>query len=402
MDLNSFLELGGIISEINEDTFFYELFLNDNNMTVVKVFFDNNYIEQLKDEDNKIISIENLNNHLNKKIKIEFLNSEFKKIGYYHNFKDFINNNRYNIPQEYYISELETSSFVDSKNIQLEKYKAITLLISKLVEKAKFISDIHIKTICLVQEKSFIEIEIDNIIYEDYLESEDILSLNNYILDIESYKEKQTIFIKELIDFLSNKKQEDRFGELILHFKEFYKKCNTSFDYYLSNFSYNKIKLEIDNSVLEYSKNIRTIINDSQSKLVVIPAAFILGASQLDYTEPLIIKNIVIIISSFLFSYIISIFIQNQKNAIEIISDNLQNYKSNYKRSKSSQIDEEMELKSLSELINNSYSKIEKEIKKQNCRLTAFQFCNWGVSILLLVSIIYIVMLSIEWNCGSS
>ncbi|PSD44222.1 hypothetical protein C7E23_03090 [Elizabethkingia anophelis] len=106
------------------------------------------------------------------------------------------------------------------------------------------------------------------------------------------------------------------------------KKCNTSFEYYLANFSFNKIKLELDNSVLEYSKSIRSIINDSQTKLVAIPAAFVLGVSQIDFANPFLLKNFLIVASSFfIFLHTLHFHKKIKKNAIEIISDNLSNYK---------------------------------------------------------------------------
>ncbi len=253
---------------------------------------------------------------------------------------------------------------------------------------SKFRIDEYIKTICLIQDNSFLELEIDNIVYEELLEAKNIDFINQYISDITSYKEKKSIFIKELINFLSNKNKRERFNELILYFEEFYEKCNTSFEYYLSNFSFNKIKLELDNAVLDYSKNIRSIINDSQSKLIAIPAAFILGASQMDYTNPFTLKNIIIVISAFLFSYIIFVFIKNQKNAIEIIKDNLTNYKSIYERSKANQLEDEVELQNLKKLIINSFEKTEKELSNQQSRLVILQYCNWGISITLLMSII--------------
>ncbi len=400
-NLTKFLLLKGSISEINPDSFICVLVLTDNSITIIKEFFDNNFIEQIKDGQDKILVIDNLSNLKTQSISVEFITSELKKNGFFLTINDFILVNRFEIPTVFYINEISYSSSSYSDNEYLEKYKAISTLIVRLIAKAKFISEEHIKTICLVQDNSFIEIPIETIIYEDYLEHKNIELINQYIEDIDAYKEKRTIFLKELIDFLSTKNKKERFNELILYFEEFYEKCNTSFEYYLSNFSFNKIKFELDNSVLEYSKNIRSIINESQSKLIAIPAAFILGVSQVNYDNPFILKNVLIVVSAFLFSYIISIFINNQKNAIEIISDNLDNYKTNYERSKSTEFEEEKELKSLSELIKKSYKKTEIEILKQEKRLKILQYCNWGISVALLLSIIIVLITQINWKCGS-
>ena len=395
-DLQNFLKLNGKISEINSDNFIYELEINAENIDFINKLYNDDYIETLKIIDGKIINIDSLHNLLNQVILIEFVTADIKKIGFYLSLNEFILDNRFAIPVEFYISQIDFLNSSSPANKSIEKYKTLTMLIQRLISKAKFIAEENIKILCLVQDNSFVEIAIENIVYEDYFDSESIPLMNQYIDDIDSYKEKRTIYLKELIDFLSNKIRAERFNELILYFSEFYERCDTSFEYYLSNFSFNKIKLELDNSVLEYSKNIRSIINDSQSKLIAVPAAFAIGASQVNYSDPFSIKNILVIFSSILFSYIISIFIQNQKNALEIIADNLGNYKSNYKRSKSTEFEEEKDLENLSELINNSYKKTEHELDQQNIRLNILQYCNWGISIALFISILIIYIIQNE------
>lgn len=396
--LNDFLSLNGSISNIDEDSFIYTIELKEEYVEKIKNFDSDNYIEQVLDSKQKIIIIENISTFQNQTISIEFIISELKKIGFYLTINEFILDNRFEIPSEFHIHDISYSNLLPDNNEDIDKYSAITILIDQLTSKAKFISEEHSKTICLVQDNFFIEIPIDTIVYEEFLEHENIELINQYITDINSYKEKKVIYLKELIDFLTVKTKSDRFKELVLNFREFYEKCNTSFEYYLANFSFNKIKLELDNSVLEYSKSIRSIINDSQTKLVAIPAAFVLGVSQIDFANPFLLKNFLIVASSFLFSYILSIFIKNQENAIEIISDNLSNYKTNYERSKATQFEEERELKNLSELINNSYKKTEVEIKKQEQRLKILHYCNWGISIALLISIGIIALIQNDWS----
>lgn len=391
--LQDFLKLNGKISEINSDNFIYELEINTENIDFINKLHNDNYIETLKIIDGKIINIERLHNLLNQVVSIEFVTANIKKIGFYLSLNEFIIDNRFAIPTEFYVSQIDYLHSSSNANDQIEKYKTLTMLIQQLISKAKFIAEENDKILCLVQDSSFIEIPVENTVYEEYFDFENIHLMTQYIEDIDSYKEKKTIYLKELIDFLSNKTKTERFNELILYFKEFYERCATSFEYYLSNFSFNKIKLELDNSVLEYSKNIRSIINDSQSKLIAVPAAFAIGASQVDYSVPSSIKNILVIFSSILFSYIISIFIKNQKNALEIIGDNLSNYKSNYKRSKSTEFEDEKDLDNLSELISSSYKKIENELYQQKRRLNILQYFNWGISVILFISVftIYII-----------
>ncbi len=389
--LQDFLIVNGEIVSENTESFFYKLIVNDATLGTIRKLYESDCIEEIKTENGTIIDINSISaTSETQYIIIEFIIAELERVGWYLKFSDFTIKNRYKIPEEYYISELDYFSSSNDLNPEIEKYKAITTLIEKLSSKAKFISEEHHKLLGVVQDNSFIEIPIESTFYEEYLDAQNTPLVNQYLSDIEAYKEKKSIFLKELIDFLTPKAKFERINELLINFDVFYERCETSFEYYLSNFSFNKIKVELDNAVLEYSKNIRAIINDSQSKLIAIPAAFILGVSQINFQESLSIKNGLIVVSAFLFSYILSIFIKNQVNALLIVKDNLDNYKQNYSRSKSNQFEEEKDLKSLTNLINTAFSKIETELEQQEKRLGILQKCNWGVSItLLFILIIY-------------
>ena len=66
--------------------------------------------------------------------------------------------------------------------------------------------------------------------------------------------EEKLLFINELMEFLSNVTEENRFVYLLQNFNEYYSKSIDSFQYYIRNFSYNKLKSELDNAILDYSK----------------------------------------------------------------------------------------------------------------------------------------------------
>ncbi|MFN8315212.1 MAG: hypothetical protein U0T32_02040 [Chitinophagales bacterium] len=252
--LLDFISLKGRIVEINSDNFIYEIELKQFNIEIITSLYDSEFIEQIKANE-KLITIDKLHKHENELILLEFITSEFKKIGYFLTLKDFILCNRFQVPAFFHIEEISYSHLSHEINNDIEKYRAVTALIEKLTQKAKFVSDVYNKTICLIQDNSFIEIQIETIVYEELLDSKNTLLINQYLSDIESYKEKRTIFLKELIDFLSTMNKGERFSQLILLFGLFYDKCNTSFEYYLSaNFSFNKINLNWIIQFLEYSK----------------------------------------------------------------------------------------------------------------------------------------------------
>ena len=375
------------ITEIQSDAVIVKVIINNEILKQIRQFYDDNLIENIKDSSGSLINIDNVSVS-SQAVFIEFVTAELKKKGYYITFADFVVDNRFESDETFYIQELNYNNEFSGNHEKIEKYKTLLGLIQKLILKSKFVKDEDVKTLFIFQENKFIELPIDNgIVYEDFLQSENISIVEEYVKSIDEYKEKRSIFLQELIDFLSLEKS-DKFQYLLSNFKEFFERCNTSFEFYLSNFSYNKVKMEIDNSVLEHSKNIRNIINDAQSKLIAIPAAFVLAATQLDFANVISIKNVIIIASSFIFSYIISIFIQNQKNALKIVSENVDNYKKLFLQTKTDNVLKEKGLPSISNLLKKSYEKIATDLINQKNKLRILQFIGWAISAILVISLI--------------
>lgn len=374
------------ITEIQSDAVIVKVIIDDEILKQIRQFYNDDLIENIKDSSGSLINIDNVSVS-SQTVFIEFVTAELKKKGYYITFADFIVDNRFEADETFYIQELNYNNESSGNHEKIEKYKTLLELIQKLILKSKFVKDEDVKTLFLFQENKFIELPIDNgIVYEDSLQSENIGLVEEYVKNIDEYKEKRSIFLQELIDFLSPERS-NRFKYLLSNFKEFFERCNTSFEFYLSNFSYNKVKMEIDNSVFEHSKNIRNIINDAQSKLIAIPAAFVLAATQIDFSNVISIKNIIIIASSFIFSYIISIFIQNQKNALNIVSENVKNYKKSFLQTKADDMPQAKGLPSISKLLKDSYEKIESELINQKAKLGILQFIGWAISVILVISL---------------
>ena len=193
-----------------------------------------------------------------------------------------------------------------------------------------------------------------------------------------SDSDKKLLFINELIDFLSPYNENDRFRYLLLYICEFISKANNAYQYYIRNFSYNKLKSELDNAALEFSKKIQTVINESQTKLIAIPAAFVLSAANIEFNNILSIKNITILISLYIFAVLIGIFLNNQSSVLKMIDKNIQSYKDTFDSNNS--------------VVKEAFTLVDKELKKQKTRLLVTQFINWGIPVLLTLSYIIIFL----------
>lgn len=129
---------------------------------------------------------------------------------------------------------------------------------------------------------------------------------------------------------------------------------------------------------MEFSKKIQTVINESQTKLIAIPAAFVLSAANIEFNNILSIKNITILISLYIFAVLIGIFLNNQSSVLKMIDKNIQSYKDTFDSNNS--------------VVKEAFTLVDKELKKQKTRLLVTQFINWGIPVLLTLSYIIIFL----------
>lgn len=313
----------------------------------------------------------------------------FRKYGFYKTCSDFVKFHNVNKNKEYYILEIDSTE-KDLDNFFIKNYNDL----SAIVEFLSSLADDSIKDkLIIYSENKYLKI------FKSF--DADILSKENFVLEkdllfrfLEDYnkssQEIKVIFKNELINFLTDLNYTEKLKYLFFHFSEFYQKCILGYEYYLSNFSYNKLKIELDNAVSDFHKNIRSVINDSQTKLIAIPASILLVYTNVDTSSIIQDKNLFILLASFMFALLMHFFIINQLKALSIIMTNKKNYLQLFEIRK--------DASKLSETIRNSTKEINKELKRQRRTLIIINILNWIIPIgLLAYMYIYYLILQISF-----
>jgi|GEM_PF-669937 len=319
-------------------------------------------------------------------VKVEVVHYNLQQFGYYHDVEALISDNEFSAPPSFYVLDLQYLHPSVAESNFIDAYFAIIGLINCMSSLALFQSEENGKTLYLMQDKSAVAFPVsyDKNLIETHHPILD--KINTFVSDINGHSERKKIYTKELIDFVNEEKDENqRFSYLYKHFDEFYQKCEAAYAFFLSDFSYSKLKLELESAILDYSKNIRAIINDSQTKLIAIPAAFIVASSQLNLEDALALKNLLIVISSFVFSILIEIFIKNQESSLKIFLDNINSYKTTFRLKNEGVAAKEM--KTLQSIISKSFKAIDEELNNQQTRLNWIRIINWGMSLFLMLLI---------------
>lgn len=332
-------------------------------------------IEQLYDDKGNIIGLSDIKKKQN--IRIQFSRYRLNQIGYYETSDVFVLKNKIASPASYYIQDI---GFQNSDHTFIKKYHALINFIQSINDLSKYKEEApDITTYVIIYEQKALILPI---IYnsEDVINMDFTIQKMNYATELfkKNNSEEKLLFINELMDFLSNVAEKDRFIYLLQNFDEYYSKSIDSFQYYIRNFSYNKLKSELDNAILDYSKKIQSVINDAQSKLIAIPAAFVLAAANIEFDNILSIKNIAILISLYIFAVLIGIFLNNQSSVLNMIGVNIKSYKGTFKDN--------------GNVVKDAFILVDEELKKQQNRLFITQLINWGIpiSLTLLCLVIFI------------
>lgn len=332
-----------------------------------------NCIEQIYDNKGNIIGLSDIQKKQN--VRIVFSLYRLNQTGYYETSDVFVRKNKIISPASYYIQNI---GFQNSEHIFIKKYHALINFIQSIGDLAKYKEESPDITTCVIicEQKALIL----PIIYsgEDVVNIDFPIEEMNYATELfkKNNSEEKLLFINELMEFLSNVTEENRFVYLLQNFNEYYSKSIDSFQYWKRNFSYNKLKSELDNAILDYSKKIQSVINDAQSKLIAIPAAFVLAAANIEFDNILSIKNIAILISLYIFALLIGIFLNNQSSVLNMIDINIQSYKGSFGGN--------------GNVVKDAFILVDKELIKQKNRLFITQFINWGIPALL--TLLYIVI----------
>lgn len=376
-DIVKLIEDGYSLSD--SGTYLLEFSPNQEQANLISALYDANAVDEIT-QNGRVIDSENV--IVGTILTMEVVQYALQSFGYYEDVEALINANTFVVPEQFYVRTLRYLHSISDKVPIIEAYIQIVSLSNCIATLAKFIVNENDPIVYLLQDKSAVAMPLTYSVSILKGPQPDLGIIKNFVTEIGGHSERKKIYTKELIDFLNQESKEaERFEYLYKNFNAFYKKCEAAYAFFLSDFTYSKLKIELESAILDYSKNIRSIINDSQNKLIAIPAAFLVASSQLEFDKAYSLKNLLIVFSSLVFSILIEIFIRNQESSLRIFLDNVASYKMTFNIK--NEDSEAKAMKSLKELLSDSFKAIDNELENQRSRLLTIRIINWGMSIFL-------------------
>jgi hypothetical protein len=127
-----------------------------------------------------------------------------------------------------------------------------------------------------------INFQVNSTVLEHDIETE----LLEELLTADLHKEAKTALVREaLVSFLKQQDQKYRFTHLLTHFNAFSTQLLTSYEQYVSNYSFDKVRREYQEKKTEYIVKINKIFDEVATKTFAIPAGVWLAASQIQEAQ---------------------------------------------------------------------------------------------------------------------
>jgi len=266
--------------------------------------------------------------------------------------------------KRFYVFDLDFDSAGAVTNELITKFRFATKLITYL----RGISDYQ-------KERELVFFQAKSLILKTDYTREDLGDLSKvddliaHITNSADSEERKIIFVNELIAALAGiAVRTERFPHLLSHFDDIFANYKKSHGLYLEQYSFQKIKSEIDKEIFDYSKQVQGVINDAQTKLVTIPAAYLVIVSQFDLSGQKLYFNLALLLSSIVFGILLDVLIRNQNSALTFISGAVSRFQTTIDGKKVSVLGDDF---------NASFDTLNEQINRQRCYLRIIRTLIW-------------------------
>lgn len=223
-------------------------------------------------------------------------------------------------PQDFYIADLDYLHSETNENTpgQVQGYlDAVSLytLLRKISDHGK-----DIDSDCLV---FFNKEKVDLFVSYSASEIQPLEKLEDFrigFIEDEIHSDQKATIVKVVLLELSKEFEGPlSIGLITENFDEFYRRVSSGYQLYVSEFSFQKVKAEVEKSKLEFISRINKVFSDIQNQLLTVPAALIIAGSQYEKSNHLTLKNGMIAAGVIIFSFFMILLIVNQRNTLRSI-----------------------------------------------------------------------------------
>lgn len=259
---------------------------------------------------------------------VAYFNSKYfiqNKIEVYQNWDSYLNDkaNLTKVPEEFLIiSDNEIYQKKDPNTQNFNNYLNIIRVISHLTKAAD-----HTESIGENLDKIFFlhktKLQISLNLKEKQISSSlDGISILDSLLSDSHHKDQKITILKEaLLGILSNIDTKDRLSYLFDNFGEFTTRFSENYNYFVSEFSFDKVRKEYEEKKREYLTKLNEIFSSVHTQLLGIPISLAVAALKISDANNgnTFFTNSLIFVSIFIYGIMVISLLNNQSHSLNSV-----------------------------------------------------------------------------------
>ncbi len=144
----------------------------------------------------------------------------------------------------------------------------------------------------------------------------------DFVLSDTHEEQKQTIIKTALLELFAGRNKLP-FSELLGKFAEFIEKIRAGYELYVAEFSFQKVKEEVEKEKLDAMLKLNKVFSDIQSQLLAVPVALVLVGGQMEHSGRWTSKNILIWLAALIFAVLMDLLIRNQRHTLKAVKQEI-------------------------------------------------------------------------------
>jgi|SRR5690554_5133178 len=325
MDIKDFILFRKKITEFKKKSFGFEgLFLVEslNDKLLIQSFHISAFREIYNYISQDDVDLEQIQVGEKIKVSIDLSNFPF----YYENFEEFLASNKYSLQNmDFYIYELDYQHSSENNEEMIENYLKIQEIISFLMKLSTFDNKKRgLVELFFNKPDKICSISIDYGMNEiaNLSIKEPISIIEANVFQSTDSETRAKLFTNEMINFLSEK--DYKFSTVLKDWEKIVLSYKNSFQVYLSEFSFEKIKTSSQNYFHELTDRIYSTINKFSAYILAIPVAYILILRFFDFNGQNFAKDSFLVIIGLIYFIIIwFVLLNNLSKAFETIENDI-------------------------------------------------------------------------------
>lgn len=201
-------------------------------------------------------------------------------------------------------------------------YLAAAKLYSLLGQEADHLGSVGSAKSLIFLHKEKIEITPDYTI-SDLRELPAIGRFQSDFIESTTHKEQKETIVKTVLLEMFASRGRVPFSELLVQFRYFMEKVSASYQLYVSEFSFQKVKELIEKEKLDATIKLNKVFSDIQNQLLAVPAALVLAGGQMENSHDWIGKNVLIWLGVLVFAVFMTLLVRNQRHTLHAVKQEI-------------------------------------------------------------------------------